>query len=56
MRKRLGRDLDLKYWKIIHSSLPLAVAFREVFLAFIFLYFSQDGGEGLFVWVFLLCF
>lgn len=32
------------------------VAFGEVFLVFIFLYFSQDGGEGLFVWVFFLFF
>lgn len=28
------------------------MAFGEVFLAFIFLYFSQDGGEGWFVWGF----
>lgn len=51
MEKRLGRGLDLKYWKIIHSSLPLGCGFWGGFSCFYFPVFFT-GWWGGFVWGF----
>lgn len=55
MEKRLGRGLDLKYWKIIHSSLPLGCGFWGGFSCFYFPVFFT-GWWGGFVCLEFFCF